>query len=499
MEIKIENKTVRAFAESGRQIKRVQETIDTVVPDTNDDIGKVLSTNTELFLKSKDISSRGVVIEGEAEISLLYITESEDAVSFVRATKTFTIEYDVEDIDGDTVAQIALSLTNSETRVLNPRKVSVTIEIAGEMSCFKPEMNTVGTELPQSELVIHTRSETENAVLINSACEKTFAVNEQFTFPSAKPTPGRLIWQKPAFEVTETQIIGTKALIKGNMQLSVCYLTDETKYPVQCSFSSPFSQLLDIGQERMDISSVRIEVSSAYFEIIDTISGEKAMDAEIHAVLQFISFFRQDISYISDAYCNCAPLSCRMRQCRVNSVSELMFARLSSDERISIAEDCKDVLNIQVTLASAAISRGKTEANIAIDVLYMTEAGTMSVVHRGVMLEGACAETDTRMISSRLSDIYLRPDGEVLEGRINVEISYRTAAAKEVAVVDSMELDEETKLDLMDFPALTLVRAEGESVWELAKKYRSSPERIAAANQLENGVRGQLLMIPKSV
>ena len=150
MEIKIENKTIKSFREISRQIKKIQETAETVVPDINDDIGKIVSTNTALFLKSKEVSGRGVLIGGEAEISVLYITEGESTVSFLRTTKAFTMEYDVDGADNDTVAQIALSVTNAETRVLNPRKVSVTVEISGEMSCFKQENAIVQSMLPGS-------------------------------------------------------------------------------------------------------------------------------------------------------------------------------------------------------------------------------------------------------------------------------------------------------------------------------------------------------------
>ena len=226
MEIKIENKTIKSFREISRQIKKIQETAETVVPDINDDIGKIVSTNTALFLKSKEVSGRGVLIGGEAEISVLYITEGESTVSFLRTTKAFTMEYDVDGADNDTVAQIALSVTNAETRVLNPRKVSVTVEISGEMSCFKQENAIVQSMLPGSDFTIHTKTETESAVLINSACEKTFAYNEQFTFPSAKPVPQRLIWQEPVFEISETQLVGTKALVKGSFRVTVLYLSD---------------------------------------------------------------------------------------------------------------------------------------------------------------------------------------------------------------------------------------------------------------------------------
>ena len=499
MEIKIENKTIKAYREINRQIKKIQETTETVVPDTNDDIGKIVSSNTELFLKSKDVSGSGVVISGEAEISILYITEGEDSVSFVRATKAFRLEYDVEGIDKDAVAQIALSVTNSETRILNPRKISVTVEISGEMSCFKQESAITEAALPPSDVTIHTKRETESAVLINAACEKTFAFTEQFTFPSAKPVPQKIVWQQPAFEIAETQLIGTKALVKGSFRVTVCYLSNGAGYPVQWSFSAPFSQLLDIGQEKMDMSFARIEISSAYFDLVDTISGEKALDAEIHAVLQIVSFFNQELRYVSDAYSNALPLSCKMQQEKVCSVSDVQRMMLGSEEQISIAEDCKDVLHVQAALMSASLSRGRAEAAITIDILYQTEADTFSVVHRSLMLEEECSVAEARFISARLGEVNLRPDGNAFSGRLTVEIAYHTGSIREVAMVDSMELDEEKPFDLTDFPSLTLVRAENETVWELAKKYHSCPEKITAVNCVENGIQGCLLMIPKSV
>ena len=498
MEIKIENKTIKSFREISRQIKKIQETAETVVPDINDDIGKIVSTNTALFLKSKEVSGRGVLIGGEAEISVLYITEGESTVSFLRTTKAFTMEYDVDGADNDTVAQIALSVTNAETRVLNPRKVSVTVEISGEMSCFKQENAIVQSMLPGSDFTIHTKTETESAVLINSACEKTFAYNEQFTFPSAKPVPQRLIWQEPVFEISETQLVGTKALVKGSFRVTVLYLSDSGEYPIQWSFSAPFSQLLDIGQEKMDLAAVRIEISSSYFALVDTISGEKALDAEIHAVMQLLSYFHQDLSYISDAYCNCLPLSCKMQPERLCGLSDVQRMLLSADEQISIAEDCADVLSVHSALTAASLSRSRAEAGLAVDILYQTQSGSLSAVHRSIMLEQECALADVRLTGARLVSADLRSEGSSLSGRISIELSYRSSSVREVSMVESMELDEEKPFDLSLFPSVTLVRAEEESVWELAKKYHSCPERITAVNCFEADVRGCMLMIPKS-
>ena len=80
-----------------------------------------------------------------------------------------------------------------------------------------------------------------------------------------------------------------------------------------------------------------------------------------------------------------------------------------------------------------------------------------------------------------------------------MEISCQACSVREITMVDSMEIDEENPFDLTQFPSLTLVRAESETVWELAKKYHSCPEKITAVNCFEADVQGCMLMIPKSV
>ena len=137
MEISFENRVISTYREISHQTKRIQETAESVVPDTNDDIGKIASVQTAVFMKSKDVTGRGVLVTGELTASLIYITEGEKSVSYVRVSKSFSLEYDIADADANALAQVSLSIQNSEARILNPRKVSVTFELVGEMSCYR--------------------------------------------------------------------------------------------------------------------------------------------------------------------------------------------------------------------------------------------------------------------------------------------------------------------------------------------------------------------------
>ncbi len=500
MEIKFENKLVSSYREVSHQLKRIQESAESVVPDTNDDIGRIASIHTSVLLKSKDVTSRGVQVTGEVGAVLLYITESENGVSYLRLSKSFTMEFETGDMEADTIAQINLSVTNAEARVLNPRKVSVTVELAGELSCYRQESVSVEASLPEGDCPsIHAKFESEELMLPNSVCEKTFALNEQFSFPSGKPAPSELVFQNVDFCVDESQHIGSKVIIKGNVNLELCYLSREVNYPLRTKFSTPFSQIIDTGEEDMDGCTVIIQLTSAYYELIDTINGDKALDAELHAVAQIVSRKRQEICYISDAYSNSMPALCTVKAIQFSEVSDTRIVRLSSDEHISIAEDCQDVLSVFASVTQAAAIQGKFSAVVSLDILYESKSGTLSSARRVINIEQECAESGIRLIGARVSEMSVKPEGEAIESHISIEMSYQTINIRELSRVTEMELDEEKEYDLSKFPSLFMVRQDGESLWELAKYYHSSVESIENYNFSSESEHQGLLLIPREI
>ena len=500
MEISFENKTVNIYREIYHQTKRTQESAESVVPDTDDDIGRIASVQTAVMLKSKDVTARGVVISGEATAALLYITEDQQKMSFVRLSRSFSLEYEVPEIDPDTVAQVRLSIVNCETRVMNPRKVSVTFELAGELSCYRQESLVIDSRLPaEGGQGLHARYESTELMLANAACEKTMGINEQFSFPSGKPSPSRLVSQQIDFAVSDSQLIGSKVIVKGNVNIALCYLSEEVNYPLRTEFTTPFSQIIDIGEESMDNCSLHIELTSAYFDIINTISSEKALDAELHAVIQLVSRSRKSLSYVADLYSNKMPVDCITQNQQFSMVSSIQKLKITSDERLSVAEDCADVLSALLSITELSLEQGQIKAGVGIDVVYRDGNGLLSSVHRTVNMEGEGGGQNLRLCDARLSDVYLRPDGQFIDGHISAEVSCQVCAMIELRKVGSVSLDEDAAYDLSGYPTVTLVRVERESLWELAKTYHSSVEQIRAMNELEEEISGRLLLIPKTL
>jgi len=500
MKIGFENKTLSCYKEIYHQTKYIQETCENVVPDTNDDIGKIASVQSCVHLKSKDLTGRGVLISGEAVAAVIYVTENERNVSFVKLSKQFSVEYEISEIEADILPQIKLDVQNTEARIINPRKISVTFEICGDLSCYKSADVSIQTVIDKSvDSKIHAKYETVPMTGVNAVCEKTFTLSEQLIFPGGKPVPAQIAMVKSSFDLNESQNVGSKLIIKGNMNLCVCYLSDEVNYPVKAEFSTPFSQIIDVGVDEVDSYSTIVEISAVYYDIINTISGEKALDIEIHAVLQICSRENREIKYISDVYSNLMPAVCTTENQKLTNSCQVQQIKLIADERISVVEDCSDVLSVFTGISQLNIQPEKISASVNLDIVYRTRNGNLSAVRRIISVSGECSRQPERMISAVLADVYLRPDGAYIDAHAAIDVKYLTTNQIEISRVAGVELDEENIFDFSSFPAVCLVRAEEETLWSIAKKYHSSVEKICASNQTEDGIKGKLLLIPRSI
>ena len=500
MEIVFDNKNIQIYKELLCQTKQVQEITESVVPDTDEDIAKIAAVQSSVLLKSKDVTSRGVLVTGEAVASLMYITEGQNKVSFVKMSKGFSIEYDLPNLDEDVAAQINLSVLSAEARVVNPRKVSVCFEISGEISCYHLEELSVESGVQEENCPgLHAKYESERISLISAVCEKTFSLGEQFSIPSGKPRPVRIISGNAELNINDTQPVGTKVIVKGNADISLCYISDEVNYPVKAEFSTAFSQIVDIGDNAMENCSVMTALTAIYFDLADSISGDKIVDFEMHALLQLVCRSSRELVYISDAYSNLMQAECRRVKNKFDLLAESKKIKLSADERLNIKDDCADVLSVFVSIHRLVKDQNKIKASVHIDTIYRTQTGMLSSVRRGIEMETDYNCDNLRIKSMRLTDVYLRPDGQYIDGHLSLELNCVTCENIEIEKIMAVELNENEAICLENFPTVNLVRCADETLWELAKTYHSNIEVIKAYNEIGDDLCGKMLLIPKSI
>ena len=498
MDIVFTQKTESGYRCFAEPVRRLPVSAESVVPDTQEDIGRIASVRTQLLLKSKDVTSRGVTVTGELDTVLFYITESENMVSSLQLQRDFALDFELGEIPSDTQAQIHLTVSNTEARVLNPRKISVTVEIQGALQAFVCEDNPVETIVPEEARAwLRYQVRQKETTRINGVCEKAFVLNEQYLIPESKPTPIRIVSQNVSLRTEDLQQVGSRVVIKGTVYVELWYQPENRDYPESLTVSSPFSQIVDTGAEECEGGTAHVEVTGVYFDLIDTLSGGKALDMEVHAVLQLVSRCRQKMEFVADAYSNRCPSVCEYQRRELLERSGEEHVVLSGEETLTIAEDCDSVLNVIQNLTRAAVVDGIPTATVGLDILYRRKNGELSSVRRQMELKGKGIPDEYRLESSRLSDTDSHQEGTALRSRASAELTVYRETIREESCVTGVSLQEDRPYPVSEFPTVTLVRADPAQLWSLAKLYHSSVEAIEATNENLSPGTVKLLLIPR--
>ena len=140
--------------------------------------------------------------------------------------------------------------------------------------------------------------------------------------------------------------------------------------------------LLSEGVDENRVVVTGNTVIDALYMVVEKIKGDKALDCELHAVIQLVSRRRRSLSYVADIYSNRMPVSCTMQNFQLAMVSGIQNTKLSADERINVAEDCTDVLSAFLTVSDYSVEQSKIRAEVGIDVVYRDTNSLLSSVHR---------------------------------------------------------------------------------------------------------------------
>ena len=300
----------------------------------------------------------------------------------------------------------------------------------------------------------------------------------------------------PEVSIKDYQQIGEKVILKGSAMLDCCF-AGERGYPIRKNFTAPLSQIIDTGAEDFDSYHAKTQLTAAYFELIDTINGEKALSVELHGVIQLLCGSKAEISYISDAYNNSMPCSCKMKEQQISESCEEESLELEHEEHVEIAEPYKEILFTAVKISQAGVYKGKLRALLNLDIIYTAEEAGLGMLRRIVNIEENIGEGDYRLLNKLIKACSFQNEEGGICVKISCEFLYRALQQTKILYAEGLELLEDESYEQGEFPGLCLVRQENESLWELAKHYHSSPETIEFMNPEMNEGAGYLLFIPK--
>ena len=460
---------------------------DAVIPDTYNDIARLLNTEFSCKIISKDSLFGKVTVSGEVEATSVFLAEEMNSPSVLRTVMPFTAEFSSDDIESSTIPVAAVRIIASDWRELNPRKIGLNADVLVSLEAYNKAEMSFPAAPTETEAKAFFKTESRTINYISLVSEKLTTLDDEHEAENAE----ELISANTDYFSDSFELIGSRLIVKGHSHSRVLYRKNDGKLS-SLEYDTQFSQLFD-SEEDADIADIAFALLPAgeYYELIDG-----AISMELRVVSQLVCYENKEIACVTDAYaCGCEyELSYDKKQ--ITSARERNMLNKSVNVSYDLPDYAASVFVSSVKFGKITASGNGINVPLVINAMYSDKDNNLYSfrVRENVEFNDVqCNNAEVILDSVNCG---------LLGGKAQFETKITLRCTKfiidEISAVTAMSVNTDRKPS--ECPSLYIVRAEDNDIWSISKKYGADQNRIKAINEIfdEEDICGRMLLIPKT-
>lgn len=469
---------------------------DAVVPDALGDIGTIVVTEGTFCLWNLDFSDKSAQIEGSVAADVVYAEEG-------GALRSFPVELPVKvRISGETLLPdvrpwLRCTLTALDARAVNSRKVRVTARLSLCLRAYRETELALTDRIESDGGAVFTRTETLCLQIPVSVEEKTFTVSETHRFASGQPEADRLLCHTETVLIDDVSTVGSRVIFQGRVCASVSYLQQGQMCPMVESFETQFSQMLDCPADTSPcLMHTAVNLTAAYLNVSAAADGA-VLEAEYHLVAQTVCLADAEADCVTDAYCNTAELTLERETVPAGTVQPGEPLRLTAEGTLACEAASLTVMSRRAVVCGLA----EDGCDVLVRLLVTDAEQRVSCLEKRLHLQFETGGTRGELLYAlpEAPAVTATADGFQLRAAVTVDVArFCPSEFRQVTGVTAQERSS----PYAAVPSLTIVRWNGEDLWQLSKRYCSSERCIRETNGLlDDDVPVELpqyLLIPKT-
>lgn len=486
---------------------------DIIVPDIKPDILKISKVDGNVFISRKDIQDGHLKIDGIVDTYVLYIADNEtNQIKGINTVLNFSENLDMPELKVGMLANVKSVITNIEYKIINGRKVSVkyTIDICVSIlenkqidvikdiennNCIQKQIDTVCFE----ELVAHG---SENV-----------SIKENISIPNLNLPIAEIIKVSATIEEEDYKVSYNKLLAKCELRLCIVYVADTDREEIE-SFETkiPVTGFIDLNGIN-DQMSFDVDYAISYLYLKPVYQDLKATSISLESEIEVsgIAHNTRTVDVISDLYNPEYEVKFALESNDVIQRKKIAIQNMKIEQMITIPELINaKVLDISSTpmiterklLDDKITLNGNVELNI---LLYNSEKNNLEMAKIELPFKETIKlncklseETINITISANFVKYTLESSGQLqFDSEYIIDVfENRNVAFNTITNV--------TQTDEAMIPIASVIIyyvKTGDTLWKIAKEYRSTVECIMQVNDLKDDkiYPGQQLLIPKKV
>ncbi|MDD3840261.1 MAG: DUF3794 domain-containing protein [Clostridia bacterium] len=471
---------------------------DIVISEIDPEIQKVLSIQADVKATGKEVLQDKVMIDGTVNFDVLYMAADEE--NSIRSTKgecDFSHVIEQGGIKPKMRVDISFDVEHLDYFIEGGRKINAkaVVNIKGQI------VDTQQVEFIKDVEGLEDVQKLDDSIAVASVIGEDSSqtmVKEDLEIPDTNP-PVKVILKKDVrIKEKEASISEGKVIVRGSIALKTLYLADNEQSSLETvEHEISFSHLVEIEDALPYMrSTVDVMVDDVYLEVRENPLGETTiLDAEIILTVFARVLEEQTVDILCDIYSPSITMDIDTKK-----ISSRQLAASCSDvahvkQLVDVAASNLYDINAKAVLTDYSIEEGEVvvEGIINAGVLYSKDSS-------GETLESLKTEVPFRHVIE-VEDIYADMDAEIQFGYVNVEyqpfsktqveINYQffvdvmAYERSEKWVIVSVEKGED-RVDQEERSAITIYFVQpGDTLWEIAKKYKTTIDEIIETNEIE--------------
>ncbi len=479
---------------------------DIIVNDIKPDVLSIISNSGIPCIYKKEVMDGKIRLDGSINTYIIYLADSkEDTVRSLNTIIDFTGMIDIENCMSYMEVNEKVSIKKIETRILNGRKLNVKVMLEAEVEVYSKENVQIVSNINNLEDIQMLNTKKEFNSLTGEGNAKVYAKDTI----SIDTTDELAEIMKASIKIVDrdTKLSYNKVLAKAELEISIMYLTEDNRIK-NISARIPIMGFIDI-ENISDNNICDIDYKIKNFIIKPNNADSHSIYVEAEIEITCFSYEAININLIEDLYSVSSDLRFKKNEILTMQNKTNIKEIYNINEQITISEvGDNEIYNVQTipNIQNVTIRNGKIMYEGEIDLEIIFESGN-GVDARNVQIpfnfqtncENAKEKSSVDTVIDIKRDNFIVNGGNI-SANIEMEFNISVSRNEKMSIIDEIAIEESSEKNMYSM-VIYFVKP-GDSLWKIAKKFKSTMEDIARVNNIEGENKiyeGQQLYIPRFV
>ncbi len=485
-----------------------------VVPDKKSDVYDIVKTEGYISLRKVEINDGKLVFRGSFNYNVIYIADDKSTVSNVEGKVEINEVIEKDNLVQDMEYMLYPEVEHIDCTILNERKIRVGALMNLKGSLFDKQRLDIVKDVSQVEGIQKYRKEVSYQDIIG--IEKSESVIRDTMTINTEEVQS-IISLNPAARIKESRVTDNKVIIGGVLEVNPLACTYDGELVELDKVGIDFTQFIEVpgaceGMVEETLLSMG-DLNYTFKQNDESNTGILELDCTINSKVKVTDEVTREV--LQDAYSPQKVLKFDQRSIELNKTLNSSTETFVVRETINNPNDDIQIKDIVSVCPSISIENSYLDGNdsivqgiIKVDILYVPVEGLKSAYklseeipfEHEVTVDGI---TDTSKVFSKVCIEKIEADLNRDTIDLNIKVSRFTEVIDKKSESFIIKGDDLGEFDLSKAPSIIVyICKEGDSLWNVAKKYNTTEEEIAELNDIKQDELlkpGKCLILEKKV